>query len=243
MTESQRASQDNIRQNISRGAGAAWPVFLGYIPLGLAFGVIARNAGLQPWQIGIMSVALFAGSAQFIAASMLSAGAGFASIIITTLAVNLRHFLMSSSLSVYLGNVSKRLLSLFAYGVTDETFAVNLIKFRGGSWSFSSALTVNHVSNFSWVASTIAGGYVGEFIPEGAFGIDYALVAMFIGLLSMQLRGRKYVLTALCSGVLAVVFSLLLPGNFYIMAASMAAATGGVLILRKIRQVAQNERA
>jgi 4-azaleucine resistance transporter AzlC len=182
------------------------------------------------------------GSAQFIAVSMLAAGANPASIIITTFAVNLRHFLMSSSLSVYLGKVSKKLLSLFAYGVTDETFAVNLIKFREGRWNFTKALVVNHVSNFSWVASTIVGGYAGEFIPEGAFGIDYALVAMFIGLLVMQLRGRKYILTALCSGIMAVFFSIVLPGNLYIIVSSMLAATGGVVILKKIRQVARNER-
>ncbi|MDD2471601.1 MAG: AzlC family ABC transporter permease [Dehalococcoidales bacterium] len=242
MTDPQLDKKQSIRQEISQGAAAAWPVFLGYIPLGLACGVIARNIGLEPWQIGLMSVLLFAGSAQFIAVSMLAAGANPASIIITTFAVNLRHFLMSSSLSVYLGKVSKKLLSLFAYGVTDETFAVNLIKFREGRWNFTKALVVNHVSNFSWVASTIVGGYAGEFIPEGAFGIDYALVAMFIGLLVMQLRGRKYILTALCSGIMAVFFSIVLPGNLYIIVSSMLAATGGVVILKKIRQVARNER-
>ena len=243
MTNSQQKKENTIKQKIYQGAAAAWPVFLGYIPLGLAFGVIARNAGLDPWQIGLMSILLFAGSAQFIAISMLSAGAGPASIIITTLAVNLRHFLMSSSLSLYLGRVRKKLLSLFAYGITDETFAVNLIKFRSGTWSFANALTVNHVSNVSWVASTVIGGFAGEFIPEGAFGIDYALVAMFIGLLAMQLRGRKYIVTALFAGFLAVIFSLVLPGNLYIIAASMLAATGGVVVLRKIRQVKNSNNA
>lgn len=236
--------KDNILNNaVLPGAAAAWPIFLGYIPLGLAFGVIAWNAGLEPWQIGLMSVMLFAGSAQFIAISMLAAGANMASIIITTFAVNLRHVLMSSSLSLHLNETSRKRLALFAYGVTDETFAVNLINFRKGGWNFSRALTLNHVSNFSWVASTIVGGYAGEFIPEGAFGIDYALVAMFIGLLAMQMKGRKYVLTALFAGALAVIFSLILPGNLYIIAASMLSATGGMLVLRKIRQVKNSERA
>ena len=225
------------------GATTAWPIFLGYIPLGLAFGVIARNAGLEPWQIGLMSILVFGGSAQFIAISMLSGGAGMASIIITTFAVNLRHLLMSSSLSVYLDRVNRKWLSLFAYGITDETFAVNLINFRKGNWTFERALTLNHISNFSWIASTVIGGYAGEFIPEGAFGIDYALIAMFIGLLAMQMKGRKYLLTALFAGILAVIFAMVLPGNLYVIFASMLSATGAMLVLKKIRQVKNSERA
>jgi 4-azaleucine resistance transporter AzlC len=113
----------NTRSKIMQGLIAAWPICLGYIPLGLAFGVIAQKAGLHPLEIGFMSLLVFAGSSQFIAVSMLSSGAGAASIIFTTFAVNLRHFLMSSALVLHLANIRKRILSLFAYGVTDESFA------------------------------------------------------------------------------------------------------------------------
>ncbi len=236
---------DSVRRkkagnDILQGLIAAWPVCLGYVPIGLAFGVIAQQAGLTPLHIGIMSVFVFAGSAQFIAVSMMAGGAGIASIILTTFAVNFRHFLMSSSLALYLGGARKKLISLFAYGVTDESFAVNLSRFRQGNWNINRALVVNHTTNFFWVAGTIVGGFVGQFIPEGKFGIDYALVAMFIGLLAMQLNGKKYVLTALLAGFLAVFLSMLLPGNLYIVASSVLAASAGVLVLRKIRQVRHN---
>ena len=78
------------------GVGAAWPICIGYIPIGLALGVIAQKAGLSPSEIGVMSLLVFAGSSQFIAVSMLSAGADIAAIILTTFMVNLRHLLMSS---------------------------------------------------------------------------------------------------------------------------------------------------
>ena len=58
---------------LSRGAVAAWPICLGYMPIGLAFGVLAQKAGLSPLEIGLMSVLVFAGSSQFIAVSMLAA--------------------------------------------------------------------------------------------------------------------------------------------------------------------------
>ncbi len=215
----------NIKSSILQGLTAAWPICLGYIPIGLAFGVLAQKAGLYPVEITLMSIFVFAGSSQFIAVSMLSTGAGAASIIITTFAVNLRHLLMSSSLSVFLGDTTRKKLSLFAYGVTDESFAVNHTRFSQKNWDLNQALVVNHSANVAWVVSSVIGGYSGQFIHEGAFGIDYALTAMFICLLIFQLRGRLYVITAVIAGVVAVTLSLIIPGSSYIILASMFSAT------------------
>ncbi len=170
----------DIRSAIIEGLSAGWPICLGYIPIGLAFGVLAQKAGLNPLEIGLMSIFVFAGSAQFIAVSMLSGGAAITSIIMTTFAVNLRHLLLSSSLVVFFGNATRKKLSLFAYGVTDESFAVNLSKLKEDRWDLNRSLVVNHISNIMWVASTMIGGYSGQFIPSRAFGIDYVLTAMFI---------------------------------------------------------------
>ena len=220
---------------VREGLSAAWPICLGYIAIGLAFGVIARKTGLHPLEIGLMSLIVYAGSSQFIAAAMLGADAGFLPIVLTTFSVNLRHLLMSSSLSLYLKNLSDSRLSLFAYGITDESFALNMIRFQGGHWGWRPALVVNHATNLTWIVSTIVGGIGGQFIPSGFFGIDYALTAMFICLLVFQLRGNQHILVALVSGVMAVVLSLIIPGNSYILIAAFLAATTG-LLLRKIKR-------
>ncbi len=217
---------------IKDGVIGAWPICLGYLAIGLAFGVIAQKAGFSPLEIGLMSLLVYAGSAQFIGISMLSAGAGIIPIIITTFTINLRHMLMSSSLSTFMRNLGIGRLSLFAYGVTDESFALNTARFRDGNWDWRRALVLNHTSNLAWIISTVAGGFSGRFIPAGALGIDYALSAMFICLLVFQLRGRLYVIVAIIAGILAVALSLLLPGNAYIIAASVIAATLGVLLKR-----------
>jgi 4-azaleucine resistance transporter AzlC len=214
-----------IKKSILQGLSAAWPICLGYIPIGLAFGVLAQKAGLYPIEILLMSILVFAGSSQFIAVSMLSAGAGAVSIIITTFAVNLRHLLMSSSLAVFLGDATRRKLTLFAYGVTDESFAVNHTRFSRKIWSLDQALVVNHTANIAWIVSSIIGGYSGRFIHKGAFGIDYALTAMFICLLIFQFKARLYVITAVIAGAVAVILSLILPGSSYIVLASIFAAT------------------
>jgi 4-azaleucine resistance transporter AzlC len=177
-----------------------------------------------------MSLLVFAGSAQFIAVSMISSGAAAIPIILTTFTVNLRHLLMSSSLAVHLRRLDAGWLSLYAYGVTDESFALNMTHFREQSWDWRRALVLNHTANLAWIASTVVGGVGGQFIPAGAFGLDYALPAMFICLLVLQIRGGIYITVALIAGLLAVVFSLLIPGNAYIVAATVAAATIGVYL-------------
>jgi 4-azaleucine resistance transporter AzlC len=219
---------------LKEGLNAGWPICLGYLPIGMAFGVLAQKAGLTPLQIGLMSILVFAGSSQFIAVSMLTGGASATAIITTTFIVNLRHMLMSSALAVYLRSAHRGLLALYAYGVTDESFAVNLPRFNAGTWSLPRALVVNHAANLTWFISTVAGGIGGRFIPEGALGIDYALIAMFICLLIYQIRKWIHLLTAALAGIIAVGLALMMPGNTYIVIASIAAATVGVIIQRKV---------
>ena len=66
------------------GIKRALPIVMGYIPVGFALGVMAADAGLSPLQMGLMSLFVYAGSAQFIAIDMLSSGVTAVPIIITT---------------------------------------------------------------------------------------------------------------------------------------------------------------
>jgi predicted branched-subunit amino acid permease len=95
-----------------------------------------------------------------------------------------------------------------------------------------SALGVNQLANLVWIISTVSGTVIGQFIPQGAFGIDYALTAMFICLLIYQLRGAIFLLTALATALIALAWYLLIPGDSYIVGASIGGATLGFLIKR-----------
>jgi 4-azaleucine resistance transporter AzlC len=184
----------------------------------------------------MMSVLVFAGSAQFVCIAMIAAGASTTAIILTTFVINLRHVLMSSALAVYLQGVNRKFLALYAYGVTDESFAVNLTRFRDGGWDRWRALLVNHTANSVWIVATTCGALVGQFVPQGALGIDYALTGMFICLLVFQLQGRIYLLTGLLAAATSVAWYLLIPGDSYIVGASMIAATVGYLLKRRCRR-------
>jgi len=118
--------------------------------------------------------------------------------------------------------------------VTDESFAINLARFRDEHWDLDSALVTNFTANFTWIITTMIGGIGGQFIPAHAFGIDYALIAMFICLLVFQIRGFLYVIVAVIAGIMALFLSMLIPGNSYIVIASMVAAAIGVVLKKKI---------
>jgi 4-azaleucine resistance transporter AzlC len=193
--------------------------------------VLAQQAGLGPWWIGLMSLLVFAGSAQFIAVAMLAAGSSPEAIVTTTFVVNFRHFLMSSALAVYLHKVHRGFLSLFAYGVTDESFAVNMTRFRDG-WDRRRALVVNQLTNATWIVATTLGALVGSLIPAGAFGIDFALPAMFIALLVFQLQSRIHMITAVIAVLASTLWHIALPGDGHAIAGASIAATCGFLLKR-----------
>ena len=228
--------ENDIIPLFKQGLIASWPICLGYIPIGMAFGVLAQQAGFPVWAVGMMSILVFAGSSQFICVAMVTSGAGALAIILTTLVVNLRHALMSSALAIHFKGVNRWFLSLFSYGITDESFAVNMAKFREAKWSRWSGLAVNQSANFVWLLSTISGCLVGQFIPQGALGLDYALTAMFLCLLVYQLHGPVYILTAIITAIISVFWYIFLPGESYIVGASICAATLGYLIKRRRRQ-------
>ncbi|MEI6825806.1 MAG: AzlC family ABC transporter permease [Desulfuromonadales bacterium] len=225
-----------MANNFRRGLSAAWPICLGYFPIGLSLGVLAQKGGLAPWQMAAMSLLVFAGGSQFIAVAMIGSGASPLAIVSTTFMVNLRHLLMSSALSVHFPGVSRRFLALFAYGVTDESFAVNMTRFNQGKWHRDSALTLNHAANTTWIISSVAGVYLGQLVPPGAAGVDYALTGMFICLLVFQLRSAMFVATALIAAACSLQAYLWLPGNAYVIVASSIAATTGLILKRLLRK-------
>lgn len=208
------------------------PVILGYGPIGLAYGVLARQGGLTLLETVLMSIFVYAGSAQFIAVALWQAQAEPLAIIFTTFFVNLRHFLMSAALSPYLARYSKRWLAYFSYEMTDETFALHSVNLRGGNPSYGgeTILVVNAASHLAWTLSSavgyLAGAVFGE--PE-TLGFDFALPAMFIALLVMQARRRLDLGVACLAAGLSLGLPYVIPGRWNVLIAAVVAAGVGAL--------------
>ncbi|NLA82954.1 MAG: AzlC family ABC transporter permease [Clostridiales bacterium] len=220
-----------MKNEVIKGWKAAVPVALGYLPLGLAFGILAARQGLTWIDVFFMSLLVYAGSAQFIASAMLSSGSAAAAIISTTFLVNLRHLLMSASLSPLLKHLSSPILAWISLGITDETFAAGYPEASGGKASPWFYFGLNGLSHFSWIVSTVTGCLLGSRIPDPEkWGLDFALPAMFIGLLLMQMKNRKDIIVALTGGITALVLSFLVNNSFNVLIAAITAAFTGVVI-------------
>lgn len=212
---------------------AVWPIWLGYLPLGFAGGVLSQKVGLTPFEVGLMSLLVFAGSGQFIALAMMGSGSSsVSSIVVTTFIVNLRHLLYSSTLAGYLMGKSKKYLGLFAQGITDETFAMNLNQFSApvAEWNPSRAIGLNILAHGCWIFSNVLGNVVGNIIVIDTAIVSYTLTAMFIGLWSFHFTSRLLVLTGIFAGILALALSGVLDHKLNIVAATIAAATVGCVL-------------
>jgi len=155
---------------------------------------------------------------------------------LTTFVVNLRHMLMAASLAPFMSGWKKRYLALFSYELTDETFALHSSRAIELKDCRAEALSLNVTAQFSWVVGTILGivasGLIGDVKP---LGLDYALAAMFIGLLVGQCENKIRVCTAIISGSLATGFYLLGLQQFHIILATVIAATIGLGLEQWIR--------
>ena len=218
------------------GARAALPIMLGYVPVGIAYGVLARQAGLSPLETSAMSLLVFAGASQFIAVGMLAAGAGALSIVATTLVVNLRHVLMSSTVARYIKPESLPLAALLSFELTDESFAVSMadpsrIKDRPGFM-----LGLQSAAQAAWVAGSAIGAFFGPLVNSASYGIPFALPALFICLLVLQLKSAQHVVVMLAAGALSVGFKYLLGGNWNLLLAAALASALGMWLARDTRE-------
>ncbi|NLM97741.1 MAG: AzlC family ABC transporter permease [Halanaerobiaceae bacterium] len=219
------------KEVVISGIKRAVPFLLGYLPIGISYGLMAVKSGLSIMETVSMSIFVFAGSSQLISVNMFAAGAGVLSIVMMTFLVNLRHILMSSSLSLQFRKTPGKMIPFLGFLVTDESFAVSNAFFDQyrerdkGLFFLSLGLT----AYLGWVLSSFTGSIIGALIPLGELpGLDFVLPAMFIILLVMQIGGKRELFVALLSAFLSLLFVYLLPDNWNIIIATVLAAAAGV---------------
>lgn len=196
------------RDEFFSGAKDTLPLVIGAIPFAILFGALGITNGLSPVGAQAMSVFVFAGSAQFIAAGLIAQGVPASVIILTTLVVNLRHALYSVSLAPHLRHLPQKWLALFGFWLTDETYAVVIRHFQKEElmpymhWYYlGSALSMY----LNWQVWTLIGILAGQRLRNAAtWGLDFAMVVTFIGIVVPLIVNRPMLVTALVSGGVAV---------------------------------------
>jgi 4-azaleucine resistance transporter AzlC len=215
-------------KDLRRGLAAPLPLAPGIVAFGLLYGMMARQAGLAPWQAFAMSLIVHAGSAQFVAVGMWGVS-GALSIIATTLIINLRHLLMGASLAPYLRSVSRRGKAFLALWLTDESFALAVTAYQQGTGSHTYLLGANLGIYLIWPISGLLGALLGSAIPDPSrYGLDLVFPLAFMGLLAAFVRDRLGLLVALLSGGLALLLSATLPGNWHVLLAGLLGSALGL---------------
>lgn len=214
--------QSDFRSGIQAGLSIA----IGYMPIALTFGLLAKTTGLSVTETVMMSLIVFAGASQYIALQLIAVGTGVFEIILTTFILNIRHFLMCASLNEKVEEDHPVKKALYSFGVTDETFSVAAVK--EGTVTTGYMFGVISVSYGSWVAFSGVGHVIGSSLPSVLQqSMSVALYAMFIGLLVPSLKKqRKVVVLAASAAVLNTIFSFFMEPGWSIVSATLVSAIG-----------------
>lgn len=170
------------------------PTVLGYIGIGLAFGIIAHTSGFTALEATLMSLLVYTGAGEFALVSMYAAGSSVFAIALAVTLMSSRMLLMSLTLAPKFKE--ERLVKNLWLGflLTDETFALAITKlnYTDGKLSYDWLNASNLMAYLTWAGSSCLGALLGSLVPDTkALGLDFAVAAMFLGLLYLQLISDK----------------------------------------------------
>ncbi len=225
------------RNELCQGTRDTVPLLVGAMPFGIIFGALAIASGLSPLATMGMSLFVFAGSSQFVATGLIAQGTGVALIVLTTLIVNLRHALYSASLAPYTRQLPQRWLLPLGFWLTDETYAVVINRYRQKDsapfkhWYFLGSALAMYTN---WQLCTALGIVAGQQLQGIAeWGLEFAMVVSFIGIVVPMLVSRPMLACALVAGITACLLRDL-PHQLGLMLGALAGVTVGYLMNRKV---------
>lgn len=205
------------------------PVLMGYVPLGIAFGILAIKSGISFFATVIMSVVVFAGAGQFLAVSLLSAHAGYFEISLGTFLLNLRHFFYGITIMDELKDFGLKKFYII-FGLTDETFAL-LKTWKSEENKENTFFLIALFDHLYWVIGTITGAAMASTISFNSSGIEFSLTVLFVVLTVELIRQQKNFRTFFIACAIGVISLLILPAGKML----IASLTLGVVVLFMMR--------
>jgi len=220
----------------------SFPVFPGYITIGIAFGLFTIERG-YPWYLALATgIIMFAGAGQFIAIGLFAAGTSLWEACLIQLVVNARH--IAYGLSMY-----KRFRGLgvlkpyLVFSLTDETFALlSSLPEIPEKTNTERRLFMFYIAILNqsyWVSGSVIGAVIGALIPFEMKGISFALTALFIVLMIEQIKKIKKPGIFVLSAAAALLGVFLLPGNISLLTSLVLALLLTPLLERKTKNTKQ----
>ena len=136
--------------------------------------------------------------------------------------------LMSAALAPYLKNWRSSQVAAFCFELTDESFGIHSLRFERGETNRKATLSINFICQISWVTGSLLGAVAGNLIEDvRPFALDYALPAMFIALLILQIRNKTFLVIAVISGFLSLLLWFVGITQWNVIIATIIGATIG----------------
>ena len=169
------------------------PIGLGYFAVSFSLGILAKQAGLSPFQGFLASLLNNASAGEYAGFTLIAACASYIEVALMTFVANARYLLMSTALSQKMSPelpVYHRLL--VAFDVTDEIFAISIN--RPGYLNPFYSYGAFSVALPGWSVGTAIGVMAGSLLPVrlvSAFSV--ALYGMFLAVVIPAARESKLI--------------------------------------------------
>ncbi|AFZ72294.1 AzlC family ABC transporter permease [Natronobacterium gregoryi] len=207
------------------------PVALGVGGYGIAFGVLANQAGLSVAEATLMSGVVLAGASQIVAIELWADPIPAATIVATVFAINLRYSLMGAALQPWFKQLSSRKVYGSLFFMADENWALTMRDLRSGSGRGAFLLGGGIAIWVFWVGATLVGAVAGGVVGDPTrYGTDFILVAVFVALAAELWEGRPSLVPWLVAFGTSLLAAQYLPGRWYILLGGLVAA--GVEVIR-----------
>lgn len=211
------------------------PIMLGYIFLGIAFGLVLQKAGLSPVWAFLISAFVYAGSMQFALVGILTGGLSYITTAIMTLLINSRHAFYGLTFIERFKEL-KKTGPYMVFSLTDETYSLlcsmaRPADFTDKEWD-AATFFVSLFDQCYWVAGSVLGSFMGQMITFDSTGIDFAMTALFVVICVDQWKNARTHIPALAGFACGIFFLALIRSSNFILPA-LAAAVGVLLLLRK----------
>ena len=204
-----------LKKSFSYALRHSLPIFAGFLPLGLAYGVLMQNAGYNALWTGATCLFVFAGSLQFLMISFFTTSISYVTVAVMALLINSRHIFYGISLIEKFRNFGLWKYYLI-YSLTDENYSLHCsAKMEEGmdeKWTyiFTATLTLLY-----WTVSCVLGSLIGTLITIDMTGVDFALTALFVTILLDQLKDAVSRLPSVVAMFSSIICLLIFgPDNF-----------------------------
>ncbi|MEP2783667.1 MAG: AzlC family ABC transporter permease [Pseudoruegeria sp.] len=218
------------------------PLAIGVGAYGLAFGVLAAQAGFSDVEVVLMGIFVFAGSSQIVAVERLAADAGFMVVLVTALALNLRYLPILASISPVIKSAPKGSRLLAIHLTADENWALTLAyRSKGGTVGWRFLIGAGLIIMFAWSVASTFGVWLGSGdFDLDRYGIGFAFTAAFIVLARGLWRGGTDLIPWTVAAIVAIgVFLLGLNTAVAILSGGISGSIVGAMMPRPASVAAQ----